>query len=89
MTEPSGLEYAVRDRDGRIVVAWRTVDEVLHEAEVFGDASVEIELQQGSEEANRAAADAYFASHLRLERLLGLEPAADGVGERNEQREDL
>lgn len=77
MVESPDLEYCVRDQTGRIVVPWRPVGDVLRAAEEFGGASMDIELQLGSDDANKAAEDAYFASHLRLEQLLGLEPAPE------------
>lgn len=74
VTEASGREYCVRDRaTGRIVVAWRPVDEVVAAVEAFGVSS------EAAEE-NRKWPDARVmqrADRLRIHALLGLEPAAN------------
>ena len=76
MTEPSGLEYAVRDRDGRIVVAFRPVETLLGVIEALTDSAK----AAGAHAAGGVATPAlkYHVGRMALIRkLLGLEPAPD------------
>ena len=84
MTEPSGLEYCVRDREtGRIVVAWRPVEEVVAAVDGFGAASARMGRIGLLTEMRTAPASAQdwgwrlVDERRALDALLGLEPAAD------------